>query len=89
MGPAAHQRGQRHEGGVPANLSPTSKFFATLKDQAALLIIVATAAWWVRDGLAKIEHAIDRLSTRVEVIDARSQDHETRIRTLEPLVRPK
>jgi len=89
MVPASSKRGQRLEGGIPTTLTAASRWLTTLKDQAALLIIVGSAAWWVRDGLAKIEHAIDRLNDRVSVVDARSQDHETRIRTLEPLVRPK
>ena len=83
MVPKAQQRGRGTEGGVPAPLTAASRWLTTLKDQAALLIIVGSAAWWVRDGLAKIEHAIDRLNDRVATVDARTQDHETRLRVVE------
>lgn len=80
---AAQNYGGRDETPVSAYLSPRSKVKTTLKEQWSLLLIVALAAWWVRDGLSKIEHAIDRLNDRVGFIDSRVADHETRIRTVE------
>lgn len=82
---AAETQAERRwpQGAVSANLSGRTKLITTLREQWSLVVIVALAAWWVRDGLSKIEHAIDRLNDRVGVIDNRVQDHEMRIRTVE------
>lgn len=71
---------------LPAYLTAGTKIKTTMREQWSMILIVALAAWWVRDGLSKIEHAIDRLNDRVGFIDQRVADHESRIRVVE---RPK
>lgn len=83
MAAATRDGGSGPESQLSTNLNHRTKVITTLREQWSLMVIVALAAWWVRDGLSKIEHAIDRLNDRVGVIDDRVQDHEMRIRTVE------
>lgn len=83
MAAATRDGGSGPESQLSTNLNHRTKVITTLREQWSLMVIVALAAWWVRDGLSKIEHAIDRLNDRVGVIDDRVHDHEMRIRTVE------
>lgn len=83
MAAAARDGGSGTEGQLSTNLNSKTKLITTLREQWALLSLVGLAAWWVRDGLSNIEHAIERLSMRVEYQERRYEDHENRIRVVE------
>lgn len=83
MAAATRDGGSGPESQLSTNLNHRTKVITTLREQWALLSLVCLAAWWVRDGLSNIEHAIERLSMRVEYQEKRYEDHESRIRVLE------